>query len=95
MKRATALGASGVVVAILLYLGLRAPRAVSFDENYPPRVRERIRQQVQAYFGNEPLDGIPWLDPKIDWSKFKNWPDEIHFKGKTYLLSLYLINGAK
>ena len=55
-----------------------------FTEKLPAEVRNEIAVQISRYFNGDPVNGVPLLDPKIDWNNAHNWPDEFSFKGHEF-----------
>lgn len=58
------------------------------NETLPDHVPEAINKQIQDYFGNADLTGIPLLDPEINWNAITNWPEEFTYGGRRYYMQL-------
>ncbi len=72
---------------MVLDVALGAPFKTS-EERIPKDVKEIVKKQVKAYFGDQDITGLPLLDPKIEWNDFANWPDEFSFRGETYSIRI-------
>lgn len=81
----------------LCLLAPAAARAEPFKtahEKIPVAVKTDLRLQIELYFDNQNLQGIPLLDNKIDWNDVQNWPDEFTFRGDTYCLQVWTASDA-
>ncbi len=86
-----------LLLAAPLFLVCAAPFKTS-EEKIPKHVVEVVQKQIGGYFPtndfSREFNGIPLLDPKIEWNEFANWPDEFTFGSDTYSLKLTVRSGG-
>ncbi|MBI5774275.1 MAG: hypothetical protein HZA89_11100 [Verrucomicrobia bacterium] len=74
---------------LLLFLAFQiSSPALEPRLNLPPEVRKKAEEQIISWFGTNQINGIPLLDTNVDWTVFKNWPDEITFEGKVHTMRI-------